>query len=488
MTTDTQEQTRVDINIPQPHSNGQKEFVACANKLLINKSGRRWGKTVGVAIKALCAFCGVCALCLGEGCPRCNNTGRVRPKRVLYAAPTAEQVGKFWHEVCKALDGPVKAKALKKNETEKYIEVPGTEIRIKAKTAWNANTLRGDYADLLILEEYQLMNEDAWTEVGQPMLVDTDGHAVFIFTPPSLKSEGATKARDPRHASKMFRKAEADKTGLWKTFHFTTFENPTLNQKALKELAKNWEGSEDSYRREILAEDDDIEQGWLVYGKFDESLCQIKRFEIPKTWPVYTGHDFGSANPAALFIAEVKLPLPDNAPRYLRYGDYVAFLEYVPGGGFSTRQHVDNFRNLAVGHKMQMSVGGNITTEDEIRQGYGKEGWPIRAPFVTRVNAQIDKVISLIENNQFYIFEDLYQLLGQIANCMWILDEEKRCTNKIKDESRYHLLSALRYVATALKIAKGGEQTSNVWHWSDDSGEPEHIRRRRAKIASFKRL
>ena len=84
---------------------------------------------------------------------------------------------------------------------------------------------------------------------------------------------------------------------------------------------------------DLLAQDDEIEQSWLVYGKFDDSLCKIKRFPIPDNWPVSTGHDFGTANPAALFVTQVRLPLPPQAPPYLRVGDYVAFAEYAPGAG-----------------------------------------------------------------------------------------------------------------------------------------------------------
>ena len=39
--------------------------------------------------------------------------------------------------------------------------------------------LRGDYADELILDEFQLMNEDIWDAVGAPMLLDNNGDASF---------------------------------------------------------------------------------------------------------------------------------------------------------------------------------------------------------------------------------------------------------------------------------------------------------------------
>lgn len=416
------------------------------------RSGRRWGKTFGAAIKGEEAFIGICTGCGGVGCSLCNGSGRVVPRRVLYAAPTSEQVGKFWYEISNTFSEAVEKGYLKKDETEKFIENPGTEQRIKAKTAWNANTLRGDYADLLILDEYQLMCEDIWEEVAQPMLADHNGTAVLIYTPPSLKSEGVTKARDPRHASKLFQKAQADKSGRWKTFHFTSYQNPVLSREALSEISSDM--SLDAYRREILAEDDEIETSWLVYNRFNEATCKIKRFTIPSTWPVISGHDFGSANPAALFIAQVKLPLPEGAPPSLRYGDYVAFKEYAPGPGYSTVQNIEAFRSLTKGYTIEQSIGGNVTTEAEIRQSYGAQGWPISAPVITKVNAQIDRVIGLFEMNKLCIFEDMYGLLSQIANCLWELDQENKPINKIKDEARYHELACLRYLCAYLPVER----------------------------------
>jgi len=406
----------------------QDAFVHCTAKRIAVKAGRRGGKTTGIAKRSTIRF--------------------LKGRRQLYAAPTSEQTDAFWWEVKRILAEPIAAGAYKLNETNKTIELEGTKQRIKAKTAWNADSLRGDYADDLYLDEYQLMNEDAWNDVGQPMLLDNNGDAVFIFTPPSLASTGVSKAKDPRHASKLFRQAEKDTTGLWQTFHFSSHDNPYISTDALAIVTANM--SLDSYRREIMAVDDEIEQSWLVYGRFNEGLCKVKRFPIPVTWPVYSGHDFGSANPGALFLAQN--PGPEE-PRtstggQVRKGDFVIFKEYCPGAGYSTAQHVDNFKQLTYGYKVFRSVGGNQTTEDEIRQSYTNHGWPILAPKYAKVNMQLDRVIGLMELNKIHIFDDLHNLLLQIANCLWELDAENKPTNKVQDEAKYHLLACLRYIGS----------------------------------------
>jgi phage terminase large subunit-like protein len=155
--------------------------------------------------------------------------------------------------VTSALAEPITAGLYKKNETEHTIEVPGGLQRIKAKTCWSADTLRGDYADLLILDEWQLMAEDTWELVGAPMMLDTDGDAIFIYTPPSMTTQFASKAKDPRHASKLFKKAAADTTGRWRAVHFTSHDNPYLSQAALDSITEDMTAL--AIRQEIMAED-----------------------------------------------------------------------------------------------------------------------------------------------------------------------------------------------------------------------------------------
>ena len=398
------------VNLRQPHSK-QVEFIHSPAKRKIIRAGRRGGKTVGMAIAAVEAF--------------------LAGKRVLYAAPTTEQTGAFWAEICLALSEPIRAKIFTKNESEHYIELPGTQQRIRAKTAWNADTLRGDYADLLILDEYQLMNEDAWEVVGQPMLADHNGDAVFIYTPPSLLSAGISKARDPRHAAKLFAKATRDTTGLWQAFHFTSWDNPHISHDALAQIATDM--SQSAYRQEIMAEDDEIQLSWLVY-RFDERVCKIPRRPIPTSYIVYTGHDFGKANPAALFVAQ------DPAT-----GLFYIFNEYAPGAR-GADLHVKEWLKITEGYTILKRVGGNQTTEDETRQLYNAHGWPITAPLRGEVANQIERTRAMFERNKIFIFDDMVGLLSQLSNCMWQLDDTGHITNKIKDEAKYHYLACLRYL------------------------------------------
>jgi hypothetical protein len=242
------------IHLRKPHAK-QREFIEHPAKRKIIRAGRRGGKTTGIGIFAARMF--------------------LQKRRVLYATPTAEQIGKFWFEVTRAFMDPIADGALYKNETEHVIELPGTETRIRAKTAWNADTLRGDYADVLIFDEWQLMNEDAWGVVGVPMLLDNNGDAVFIYTPPSIRNRSTTKATDAMHAAKLFKTAQVDVTGRWAAFHFTSHDNPYISTEALQEIQQDMTSM--AYRQEILAEDIEDNPGalwkrvWLDDGRLTQA-------------------------------------------------------------------------------------------------------------------------------------------------------------------------------------------------------------------------
>jgi len=208
----------IPINLPIPHDK-QKDFISSPAKRKVIVAGRRGGKTTGVSMLAATAF--------------------LDNRRILYAAPTQEQTDAFWTAIKKYFAEPIANKYIYKNETERILQLG--DARIRGKTAWNADTLRGDYADLLILEEWSLMEPSAWDEVGAPMLLDNNGDAVFIFTP---------KRRN--HAYQTYQKAVQDDTGRWKAWHFTSLDNPHLSKEALAEITADM--TDEAYRQEIMAE------------------------------------------------------------------------------------------------------------------------------------------------------------------------------------------------------------------------------------------
>lgn len=221
----------LDVHLNELHAK-QDQIVRSSAKRKIIKAGRRSGKTTLAADMSVEAF--------------------LDGKRMLYAVPTGDQLTKWWYEIKTALREAIEAKKVRVSEQQKIIERVGTENRIRGKTAWNAQTLRGDFADFLILDEVQSMTEDTWNEVGAPMLLDNDGDAIFIFTPPSLTSRNRNRGRNKMWVNDFLSKHANDPTGRWEVFSFTSFDNPYISRDALSEISKDMTPL--AYRQEIMAE------------------------------------------------------------------------------------------------------------------------------------------------------------------------------------------------------------------------------------------
>jgi len=172
----------------------------------------------------------------------------------------------------------------------------------------------------------------------------------------------------------------------------------------------------------------------LIYSAFDERVCLIDRFPIPKEWLIYSGHDFGGANPAAVFYAQ------DPAT-----GNFYLFNEYLPGAGRSTYEHAQEFKKIVAGYNVIKRVGGSHQ-EGEIRQGYAAHGWPINEPKINRVEAQIDKVIGMHQLNKVFVFKDMRNYLDEKRSFSRKLDDTSSPTEEIEDEAKFHLMASERYL------------------------------------------
>ena len=219
------------LNLPTPHDK-QRLLLTTDQKRIIAKCGRRWGKTVGAANRSV-------------------RREFLHGLKVLYGCPTSDQTNVYW-DTCKLFCRPlISAGYATVRETERVIRLGSG--RIKAKTAWDADSLRGDFADLLILDEWQLMDPKAWKEVGAPMLADRDGTAIFLYTPPSIRQTSERKRISGKHARQMWKDAEAKG---WLRIHGTSLENPHLSESGLSRLVEDM--SRRAYRQEILAEDEEV--------------------------------------------------------------------------------------------------------------------------------------------------------------------------------------------------------------------------------------
>ena len=392
----------IEVKLKRPHK--KQGFVDSKVPRIVVKAGRRSGKTIGAAVKAVRHF-------LAGG-------------RVLYGAPTQDQVESFWWEVTQSLYDPVEQGIFYKNETKHLIELPNTKQRIRAKTCWNADTLRGDWADLLILDEWQLMNEGAWELVGAPMLLDNDGQALFIFTPPSLHSRSVSKARDVRHASKLFKQVENSKDKRWAAFSFTSHDNPHISSKALEEIALDM--SDLAYRQEIMAEDVDEAPGALwsrelvksmrVAGDTDLEALSLARIAV--------GVDPPGGSTECGIVAAARGT--DGHIYILQDSSLLGSPETWASKVIST--FVDNEADIIVGEK---NYGGDMV-ESTIKQAAKDAGVAIRYKNVTASRGKAvraEPIAARSERGMIHFVGTFSALEDEL--CMWIPGETKESPNRL---------------------------------------------------------
>lgn len=200
---------------------------------------------------------------------------------VLYTAPTADQTDAFWAAVSWYVAPLVGGPAARRNETRREVTLTAGG-NIRARTAWNADTLRSGHADFLIMDEYALMDESAWKQVGAPMLLDNNGDAWFIFTP-----------KRKNHAYRLYLRALANDSGRWAVWNASSRQNPHLSRAAIAELSDDMTAAD--IRQEIDAEFLESD-GAVFHGIADTLWPGGDTPDLHAGHRIVAGADWGRAN------------------------------------------------------------------------------------------------------------------------------------------------------------------------------------------------
>jgi PBSX family phage terminase large subunit len=280
--------------------------------------------------------------------------------------------------------------------------------------------------------------EDDWKMLEGRLRLINVPHQIFAATNPGPPSH---------YLYTMFFR---DKKG--EVYQASSFDNKALPAD-YKERLKEFTGT--YYQRYVLGQWAGLEG--LVYSAFDDKTCLIPRFSIDKSWLVYSGHDFGLANPAAVFYAQN----PGT-------NDFYLFAEWLPGGGGSIYDHVQEFKRITEGYNVIKRAGGNHTTEGQIREGYANQGWPIQEPKYSQSPAyQIQKVQGMHRLNKIYVFNDLSDYLREKFSFAYKKDNGT-LTDKIDNEANFHLMSAERgilsdFTPETVEVNKDAYKAKSIW-------------------------
>lgn len=186
---------------------------------------------------------------------------------------------------------------------------------ILGKSAANPQSLLGEALDSVILAEAAQLSRDIWERYVRGRLTTKEGYATFASTPDAaglwlyeLELMAQTLPQE------------------WGIFTMPAWECPHYSTDDLASAKRSL--SEDAYYEQYGGE-------WRfytgrVYKLFKPDLHLVEPFEIPKTWEIGSGIDFGSRDP---MVAELAAKAPTGEVYF--FGEY-----YQQNQEYSTQDHV----------------------------------------------------------------------------------------------------------------------------------------------------
>lgn len=178
-----------------------------------------------------------------------------KEKDVFYVAPTFQQAKDILWSLLKEIGHEVIASA--HENTAVLTLVNGRKIYLKGSD--RPDTLRGVGLAYVVIDEYADMKPQVFEQILRPALADVRGGALFIGTP---------KGRN--HFYEQFKYAETGKDKQWKSFHYTSYDNPLIPADEI-EAAKS-SMSSFAFRQEFMASfeaasRDLFKEDWIVFNE-----------------------------------------------------------------------------------------------------------------------------------------------------------------------------------------------------------------------------
>lgn len=381
----------------------QAQIAKDNHRFRVVNCGRRFGKTTE-AVEEI----------KGEALASLEND------KICYIAPTNQQARDIAWEAMKREFRPI---ILKANETRLDLEVmnkDGKRVYIFLRS-WDAiETLRGQNFKFLVLDEVASMKNFwvGWNEVLSPTLIDRKGSALFISTPKGFN-----------HFYDLYNLQDKDEN--YKSFHFTSYDNPHI---PVEELERERKGKpENTFAQEYLA--DFRKQEGLVYKEFSRDRHVYDALQ-ERTWSEYiAGIDFGFTNPTA--VVHIKRDGDDN---YYVIGEWYKtqrtdeqIAEYVQSCKFN-RVYPDpeSPSAIEVMNRKGVAVVEVIKNKDSIEMG-------------------INRIRQLLKMGKLHIHKSCVNLISEFETYSY---PEKRPNqneqeNPIKEHD--HALDALRYALSTNK-------------------------------------
>ncbi len=233
-----------------------------------------------------------------------------------------------------------------------------------------------------------------------------------------------------------------------KKINFPSWMNPSQSKESI--LAKR--GTMPLWKWEMMYEGKFTRPAGSVYDTFDTHKHTCHPFQIPASWEVIQGVDFGPINTASVWAAQEP-----------KTGIWYVFRTYHGGG--LVADHVmkwnneDAYYKFPDGHltkkrKTSTTATGGAPSEDSWRDAFAETGYTIYRPAIRSVDVQIQRVKQAYETGKLVIFDDLTNLIDEILTLAYKVNDSGEILPEIdKDSDRVrHRLAALRYLVTLVSL------------------------------------
>lgn len=197
----------------------QQTVFKDSHRFKVVAAGRRCGKSRLSAVSLLIE---------GLNCPEGSS--------VMYIAPTLGQARTIIWDLLHELGRPV-IKSSHVNNLEITL-VNGRKILVRG--ADNPDSLRGVSLTYVVLDECAFIKLDVWEKIIRAALSDKKGRALFISTP-----SGRNWFYD------VFKLGQTGEDDEWKSWHFTTQDNETIDPKEIEAAKKTL--SSFAFKQEYLS-------------------------------------------------------------------------------------------------------------------------------------------------------------------------------------------------------------------------------------------
>ena len=164
------------------------------------------------------------------------NALQAEKGHVFYVAPTQGQARDIMWQTLLELGNPVISGSHINNLQIKLVN--GATISLKG--ADRPETMRGVSLKFLVLDEYADMKPEVFEQILSPALADQKGCAMFIGTPMGRN-----------HFYELYKYGELGDDKTYKTWHFTSYDNPILDSEEIDVAKKSM--SSYAFRQEFMA-------------------------------------------------------------------------------------------------------------------------------------------------------------------------------------------------------------------------------------------